>query len=267
MYTRKCPNCENEISYKSEISLNNAIKKETICFSCNGKKNGWSKVNKKRIGENNPFYGKNHSIETKNKISNKNKGKIYSEEVNKKKALPGSKNGMFGKSIYEVWVEKYGEEVANKKREDWKFKISKKNKGEGNPMYGKPVPKKSGNGISGWYKDFYFRSLHELKFILICERFKINCVSAENLRFLYESYDGNKRTYSPDFLVEDKYIVEVKPKKLQGTPLNKLKFEAAKKYCKENNLRFKILDFGILTQNELDQLVKNKKIKLNECIK
>jgi hypothetical protein len=72
-------------------------------------------------GENNPMYGKHHTQETRNKISakkqgrpahNKGKpmsedakqklrekkiGKKYSDEVNKKKGLPGEKNPFYGK--------------------------------------------------------------------------------------------------------------------------------------------------------------------------
>ena len=72
-------------------------------------------------GENNPMYGKHHTQETRNRISakrqgkpahNKGKsmsentkqklreqktGKKYSDEVNKKKGLPGEKNPFYGK--------------------------------------------------------------------------------------------------------------------------------------------------------------------------
>ncbi|MBR4316812.1 MAG: hypothetical protein IKP65_07630 [Alphaproteobacteria bacterium] len=40
-----------------------------------------------------------------------------------------------------------------------KKKYSEKSKGKNNPMYGKPAPKGSGNGVSGWYKGWFFRSL------------------------------------------------------------------------------------------------------------
>src|SRR5690606_1391982 len=101
----------------------------------------------------------------------------------------------------------------------------------------------------GWYKEFYFRSLHELKFILVCERFKLKIRSSENLRIGYKSYNGNNRTYSPDFIVNELFLTEIKPKRLQSTPLNKLKFDAAIKYCNKNNLKFKIKDFGIVHQD------------------
>ena len=45
-------------------------------------------------GEKNPFYGKGHMIS-------------------------GEKNPMYGKTFYDVWVEKYGKEIADKKKEEW----------------------------------------------------------------------------------------------------------------------------------------------------
>lgn len=72
-----------------------------------------------------------------------------------------------------------------------------------------------------------------------------------------------KNTISPDFIVNDEFLVEVKPKKLMNTPLNKLKFKAGEKYSKENNLKFKVIDVGIVEQTQLDDLIKNKIIKLD----
>jgi len=47
-------------------------------------------------------------------------------------------------------------------------------------MYGKPAPIGSGNGWSGWYKGWYFRSLLELSFMInVIERFKMSWQNAE----------------------------------------------------------------------------------------
>ena len=53
-------------------------------------------------GENNSFFGKLHTEETKERIRRKQTGKKYSAEVNKKKGRikVGSENGMFGR----VWI-------------------------------------------------------------------------------------------------------------------------------------------------------------------
>ena len=51
------------------------------------------------IGENNPMYGKHHTDESKYKISEANKGKIVSDDTRNKLsvALSGERNGMYGK--------------------------------------------------------------------------------------------------------------------------------------------------------------------------
>lgn len=45
-----------------------------------------------------------------------------------------------------------------------------------------------------------------------------------------------------DYIINDKYMVEVKPKKLFNTPLIKVKCDAALIYCKEHNLIYKLLE-------------------------
>jgi hypothetical protein len=91
------------------------------------------------VGDKNPFYGKKHSIEVVEKLRKEKTGKKYSDETNKKKANIGKDNPMYGKSFYDVWVEKYGEEEADIKMNHYKEKKSEQTSGENNPMYGKPA--------------------------------------------------------------------------------------------------------------------------------
>jgi hypothetical protein len=71
--------------------------------------------------------------------NNPNHGKKFSEERCKQmsEARLGEKNGMFGKNNHSIWIEKYGIEEANKKREEVKRKKSESLSGKNNPMYGK----------------------------------------------------------------------------------------------------------------------------------
>lgn len=59
-------------------------------------KNIWFNGHNSKV--NNPIKGTHRSIETKKKLSIINTGKHYSNETNKKKGLPGSKNPMYGKT-------------------------------------------------------------------------------------------------------------------------------------------------------------------------
>ena len=51
------------------------------------------------FGENNPFFGKKHTEETRRKISDKNSGRIVSEEERKKRSIinSGENNPFYGK--------------------------------------------------------------------------------------------------------------------------------------------------------------------------
>jgi group I intron endonuclease len=40
-------------------------------------------------------------------------------KLKKSKSLSGEKNGMYGKSLYNIWINKYGKEIANKKYLDY----------------------------------------------------------------------------------------------------------------------------------------------------
>jgi hypothetical protein len=273
---RKCPLCDEIIIYGSKYNRNSAEKKQRPCRSCSGKEtfkkygsniitiNEEVKSGKRKNG----FQDKHHTPETKKTISLahlKNSESYKTTEFRKKMSsvTSGEKNPMFGKTVYDVWLEKYGIEEADKRDIERKKKWSLKSKGENNPMYGKEAPSKSGKGIGGWYKGFHFRSLHELKFLLISERFKLKIRTAENIRIEYISYNGNRRTYSPDYIVNDRFLTEIKPKRLQTTPLNELKFESARKYCDENGLKFKVKDFGVVYQNQLDELISDNLVKLH----
>lgn len=274
-YYRNCPKCNDVIEYSNKYRVTYSEKRKMLCAKCayqlRVEKYGSSlekiHLDIKRGERINGFQGKKHSDESLKKMRKSKKDMLifktveYREKMSK--LTKGNKNPMYGKSVFDIWVEKYGIDEAIIRNEIRKQKVSMKVKGNKNPMYGKETPKKSGNGISGWYKEFYFRSLHELKFILICERFNFSIKSAESLKLPYIHYNGQERTYSPDYIVNEKYLVEVKPIKLQNTPLNILKFNSGKKYSQENNLKFKVCDWGVVYQKELDTLIENKLVKLN----
>lgn len=79
------------------------------------------KLSKKLIG-NKRALGNKHSEEFKNKMS---------------KIMLGKNNPMYDLGFYKVWVEKFGEDEANKLLKEFKNKQSKNNKGVNNSFYGK----------------------------------------------------------------------------------------------------------------------------------
>lgn len=267
MFTRICPECQTILNHTLKSNRDSADKKKKLCASCSQKH-----VN--RTGINNYFYGKKHNQKTLDKIKetkSKREYPIYQSEEFKEKissVTKGCKNPMFGRKVYDIWVEKYGVEEADKRNKSWLQKLSSAASGENNSMYGKTSPRKAGNGWQGWYNKYFFRSLRELSYIInVLEKEGLEWKSAESIRIPYINYDGNNRTYSPDFLVDNKYLVEIKPIRLHNTPLIKLKTECAIKYCSENNLEFQIIDQKIMELKELELLVESEKIVLTEKTK
>lgn len=198
-----------------------------------------------------------------------NRGKSMSDSQKEKirknaKILRGKDNLSYGKSFYQWWIEKYGKDEADKKLKVFKKKQSNLNKGENNSMYGKPAPQGSGNGWSGWYKGWYFRSLHELSYMIkVIERFNLNWESGEQRKYLipYISWDGKQRNYFCDFVINKKYLVECKPKKLHESVSVKVKTKGALKFCKKNDLKYKLVSPRLLKQSEIIRLYRKKRIK------
>jgi hypothetical protein len=205
-----------------------------------------------KVGELSPFYGKKHSDELKEKFRRERTGKpIHTPESRKKISNFQKINPpMKGKTIFSVWVEKYGIDIANEKMKILKEKHRQNALGEKNNMFGKPSPTGSGNGYSGWYNNRFFRSLRELMFLIYAKRFNLKLESLEknNFKLEYKDWEGQIRNYFSDYIVNDKFFLEIKPKKLWDSPKNKSKFQSAKKYCGEVGLKFKLMDPKINTK-------------------
>ena len=76
-----------------------------------------NRIHKK--GKDSPCYGKKLSKESKEKISKK---------------VSGKNNPMYGKTFYDIWVEKYGKEKANKMLIEWNNKKKLPRKKNNKPM-------------------------------------------------------------------------------------------------------------------------------------
>ncbi len=105
-----------------------------------------------------------------------------------------------------------------------------------------------GRGICGKYKNYYFRSLLELSFLIsFIEKKGLKFESGEQRKYEipYTDETGKKRNYLPDFIVtmgDKKTIFECKPKRLWESERVMLKAKAAQKYAKRNNMNYKMVD-------------------------
>lgn len=257
-----CVECDKIINYSQRSNYTNGKKRNKrfgVCSSC------------LKNGNRNPFYGKKHSeesmlkmIKTSNnsELRKKYYEKIKSEEHRKFLSDWMKKNSpMKGNSQYKIWVEKYGVEIADNKKKEWASKVGRK--GEKNYWFGKTPPYGSGNGWSGWYKGWYFRSLLELSYMInVIEKYNIDWKTAEDKDYKITFFHNKKtKNYFPDFVLNNKYLIECKPKKLWNTEIVKKKKIAAEIFCKENNLIYKLRDVKKLSYEEITELYKNKKLK------
>jgi predicted RNA-binding Zn-ribbon protein involved in translation (DUF1610 family) len=264
-WMRDCPKCGKTIHYSSIFTKQQGDRNNSNCPEC-----AWH-------GENNPFFGKTHTEETKKKIGDRTSPAwqarleyMRSEEYSAwaSKEYSGSGNPRFGLgSLKDIWIRKHGEEEGIRKWDEWRAKVSAGITGEKNPMYGKPSPQGSGNGWSGWYKGWFFRSIHELSFMInVIERFKFTWQTGESRQYVVEYFDhkGQKRSYFPDFILNGKYVVECKPRGLILSPKVAAKTDAAKILFKERGLIFKIMTPPILISEEIMSLYLTKTIQFTE---
>jgi hypothetical protein len=274
-FERKCPNCGQVLTYTTLKGRNRAIRDGKWCKKCRmAEISSRAEVRvcrsvfaKGRIGDKNPFWGKHHTEETKKQVRQADRSYTQTDDFRLKSARHGSQNGMYGKSFYDIWCEKYGVDEANRRLAELSAVRSQQASGENNPMYGKPAPKGSGNGWGGWYKGWYFRSLRELSYMIsVIERNHHVWQNAEckEISIPYTDFSGSNRTYHPDFLLDGTVLVEIKPKNLMETPTNRLKVEAAKIYCSDKGWEFRIVDVRILDTAKLIELFLNGEVIFNQ---
>ena len=258
----KCDCCDNT----TRIRLSLFLKKQSgknMCRSCSSKTSELKILHLRKCASAqkgktyNELYGDQKAIIIKKSIGNSSRGKDMSKCH--QAAWLSNKN-----KPRTTWAEMHGEEKAR----EMKLKRADKCRGINNPMFGKPAPQKSGNGVCGWYKGWYFRSLLELSFMInYIERYDLEWKSAEvnEYKVSFINYDGNKRNYFPDFILNNEILAEIKPFKLIQTPLIQLKSNAAKEFCQHKKLKYQIFsekDFQKLNQQEILELYKTNKIKL-----
>jgi hypothetical protein len=262
---RNCPVCQSQIHYISKNGFNTAEKNNSKCRNCVFTDERKKLYSEKFSGEKNPFFGKKQTQKQKIAAQKRRGTPIHTEESKRKISEHNTLYPpMKGKNFYSLWVEKYGQQEADIRMARYKEKQRANSSGEKNNMFGKPSPVGSGNGYSGWYNGHFFRSLKELMFIInYLERFNFKFQSLERKNFkikYFDEFSKTDRNYFGDFLVNEKFFVEIKPKKLWDTPLNKRKFSAAKDFCDKNNLIFKLIDPKI-NSSLIIKLFEEKKIK------
>lgn len=193
-----------------------------------------------------------------------NKARSISKTLLKNESLSGDKNPSsrlsvskrFGVSIDEAYkyMPMYGKTHTEENRKIFAL-----------THFGKSPSKNSGFGFSGAYKGFNFRSSYELSFLIDILKYDIIIEDAESRFNIQYKLNNKNRTYRPDFLINKNILIEIKPQKLTNSDENIAKFEAANKFCEQNNLKFVILtekDLTLIKKQDIINMYKNKEIIL-----
>jgi len=96
----------------------------------------------KKFGEENPFYGRTHSQETKEKISKQSKGRPGVKKYGKDNHFYGKEHSQETKELLkqrttQTWKNQPHPWIGKKHSEETKVKFRENNMGEKNPNYGK----------------------------------------------------------------------------------------------------------------------------------
>lgn len=175
------------------------------------------------------------------------KTKMYTTERNERVSVGKTAwwaDGRKGKKIEELWGEEKGKEIRRLK--------SEQTTGKKNPGYGK-IYEAVGTKV-GRYKGHLFRGILEYSFYKQLENEgKLETAQYEPFRIPYV-LEGIDRTYTPDFLIDNR-LIEIKPAfLLTGLDIKiEAKRKAAIEYCSRNSLKYEILteyDFPQKTYTE-----------------
>jgi hypothetical protein len=103
--------------------------------------------------------------------------------------------------------------------------------------------------------------------INVIERFNFKWESGESIKYKipYVNYDGHNRNYFPDFVLNEKYVVEIKPKKLWTSDSVKRKQNFAQKWCVTNGFIYKLTDsIKLIKVKDIKILIDKGYVKLTD---
>jgi len=128
----------------------------------------------------------------------------------------------------------------------------------------------SSRGKCGWYKGYWCDSSYELAFILYCLDFNIK-VERNTIGYDYLDLNNKNKKYYPDFIINNKYFLEIKNYVSKETTNKINQFEFSLKTLYKNDLNKKILPYVINKYGKkyislYDNYKEKIKEKKNNCL-
>jgi len=148
------------------------------------------------IIEKNTLYPNGYNLSPTGGLKIKGKGQ-HGETSKKKiqKATSGKNNGMYGKSNYKIWLEKYGEEKTNKLFNQYRKKLSES-------LKGRTFSEKTKQKMRDAKKDYVPWNIGKAPYIWTDEMKKAASERAKeknNFKTIYELYEKWKKEKGRDY--------------------------------------------------------------------
>lgn len=196
----ECHKCKKISKVNFYLGKNGLMNREYICQSC------------VKIGEDNPFYGKQHSEEFKKRLSIERKGSW----------CIGQKNAMYGINLWETY--------SLEKSEDIKRRIGIAVSGDKNPFFGKTHREDVKIKLAKKAKDWIIKHPEHLAKMIKASldkqshgfKSKIEKIIEEELVKRNIKYKYSKiihRKYQYDFIIDNIILLEVQGDYWHGNPL------------------------------------------------
>lgn len=240
----QCDYCKNVKMYPGSKCGNGTRKYCSLICINKGKKRSdvWKQeISKRFSGSNNPFFGKNHSEQSKNKM----KGSHDSWNSTKNK---------LSKEEYDIWYKKYCESLSGKNNHFYGKHHSPQTRKHLSEVRAKLIAdgtidlKPSHYGLKGYYFSTKMNEMFRYDSLIEYLRMKMldmdeNVISWTKRHGIKIPYilNGIQKYYVPDFLINNSIIEELKGYEEQNKKMAKLTI--LKSYCKNNNFKCNILTY------------------------
>jgi len=207
---------------------------------------------KMNSGERNPFFGKTHTQKTRKKMSVNHADFTGDKNPLVKWLNKDPKNRRrYSQRLSESWKEKCKDPIQYEKlcKRNVQNVIKSMLNGNHHPY---------SNCETGWFVSnkfnlkLYYQSSYEKLFLKFCESSnKITALQKPNFVVSYIDSAGKDRNYFPDFVINQRVVIEIKPQSLLSVGNNKLKIDNGRKYCNDNGYKYMVV-----TEKELKNLDK-----------